>query len=78
MATYNFRHRKTGKVTEVTMTIAEAEQYEKDNPQLEWMCGAPAVGIDTTRLGMRKPTDAFRDRLKDIKKTHYKSNINTF
>lgn len=77
MATYNFRNRKSGKITEFSGSIAEAEQYEKDHPNMEWLCSAPGI-VDAFRVGRGKPTDAFRDRLKDIKKSHYKSNINTF
>jgi len=77
MAIYNFRNRKSGKITEFSGSIAEAEAHEKDHPNLEWMCGSPAIG-DSFRVGLQKPTDGFRDRLKDIKKSHYKSNINTW
>lgn len=77
MGTYNFRNRKTGKVTERVMSIAEAEQYEKDHPNQEWLCSSPAIG-DPYRLGLKKPDDGFRDRLKDIKKSHRRSKINTF
>lgn len=78
MPTYQFRNKKTGEENSVFFqTIAEAEQFEKDHPEFEWLCSAPAIG-DSFRLGLRKPDDAFRDRLKDIKKSHYKSNINTF
>lgn len=78
MGNFNFRNRKTGKIVQRNMSIAEAEQYEKDHPTEEWMCGTPTIGIDTTRLGLKKPDDGFRDRLKDIKKSHFGSKINTF
>ena len=77
MGLFNFRNKKTGKIIEVNMTIAEAEAYEKANPHLEWMCSAPKI-VDAHKVGRMKPTDAFRDRLKDIKKSHRGSNINTF
>jgi hypothetical protein len=78
MPTYNFLNRNTGKHIERFFdTIAEAEQYEKDNPHLEWLCSAPGI-VDSFRVGIRKPDDNFRDRLKDIKKTHKHSKINTF
>lgn len=78
MGVFNFRNKKTGKVVQRNMSIAEAEQYEKDHPGQEWLCSAPAVGIDSIRLGMKKPDDGFRDRLKDIKKSHRGSKINTW
>lgn len=78
MGVFNFRNKKTGKIVVRSMTISEAEQYEKDHPNEVWLCSAPQVGIDPTRLGLRKPDDGFRDRLKDIKKAHRGSKINTF
>lgn len=77
MATFNFRNKRSGKITEVSGSIADAEQYEKDHLNMEWLCAAPGI-VDAFRVGRGKPTDAFRDRLKDIKKSHYKSTINTF
>jgi hypothetical protein len=77
MGKFNFRNKKTGKVKVLEMSIAEAEQYEKDHPNLEWICGSPAIG-DAHRLGLKKPDDGFRDRLKDIKKSHRGSKINTW
>lgn len=78
MGTFNFRNRRTGKVRQLTMTIAEAEQHEKEHPEQEWLCSAPGIG-DPYRLGRKKPDDAFRDRLKDIKKHHGRTaKINTF
>lgn len=74
---YRFRNRKTGKINEFFGSISEAEQYEKDHPNEEWLCGAPLIG-DPIRQGVRKPDDAFRDRLKDIKKSHRGSKINTW
>lgn len=78
MGKYNFRNRRTGKVAVLDMSIAEAEQYEKDHPNQEWLCSSPTIGIDPTRLGLKKPDDGFRDRLKDIKKSHRGAKINTF
>jgi len=78
MPTYNWRHKKTGKTSEIFfLTIKEAEEYEKDHPELEWMCGAPGI-VDSFRVGLKKPDDTFRDRLRDIKSRHRHSTINTF
>lgn len=56
------------------MTIAEAEQYVRDNPQMDWLCGAPLIG-DPFRLGRMKPPEAFRDLLRNMKRKHRKSDI---
>ena len=75
MPTYNFRNKKTGKVKTMTMSIAEAEAYEKANPHMDWLCGAPPQA-DPWRIGRMKPDSAFRDILKRVKKTYHGSDVN--
>lgn len=80
--TYLFKDINTNEEEQIFMTITEREKYIRDNPHMEQMVyGAPAIG-DSIRLGLRKPDDAFRDRLKEIKKSHSKgltkSTINVF
>jgi hypothetical protein len=78
MPTYEFCNKETGEVVEVTMKISEYDQFVKDNLTLErYFSEAPTIG-DSIRLGLKKPDDAFRDKLKDIKKKHRRSSINTF
>ena len=63
------------------MSMAEREEYLKANPHIQQQLAAPALG-DPIRLGLRKPDNGFRDRLKEIKKQHSRgltrSSINTF
>ena len=77
MPTYNIREKATGKIVhkDVSMTIAEMELMEKDNPDWEAAIGAVTLGYNTIT---KKPDDGFRDLLKDIKKNNIRSNINTF
>lgn len=82
MPTYMFKDINTEEEQELFMSITERDKYLEDNPHIiQLVHGAPAIG-DAIRLGLRKPDDAFRDRLKDIKKHHSrgmtKSSINTF
>jgi hypothetical protein len=78
MPTYEFRNVETGEIVERVMRMSEYDDFVKNNPHLErFFSAAPPIG-DPIRLGLKKPDDAFRDRLKDIKSTHYKSKINTF
>jgi hypothetical protein len=82
MPTYTFINTETGEVISEIMTIKEREKFLKKNKQYQQqIVSAPAIG-DSIRMGLRKPDDAFRDRLRDIKKTHSrgltKSSINTF
>ena len=39
------------------------------------MLSLPAIGYDSFALSGNKPTDGFRDRLREIKKTHPKNNF---
>lgn len=79
MPNYNVRNKKTGKVKIIEMTMAEMDQYEKDNPQMEIMCGAPLIHSGT---GLKKPDQGFRDVLRTIKKGNskgfHRSTVNTF
>jgi hypothetical protein len=78
---YNFINKDTKEVFEDFMSISVKEKYLLDNPNIEQLLSAPALG-DSIRLGLRKPDSAFRDRLKEIKKAHSKgftrSSVNTF
>ncbi len=78
MPLYEFKNTITGELTELSLTISQYEEFCQNNAHLErYHSGAPSIG-DSIRMGFKKPDDAFRDKLKDIKRKHYKSNINTF
>ena len=82
MPSYLFLNTNTNEEFEDFMSISAMEEYLASNPHIQpLMNGAPAIG-DSIRLGLRKPDDAFRDRLREIKKAHSKglskANINTF
>ena len=74
MPTYTYRNIKTGEVFDKIMKIAEKEQFLLDNPDLESIIGAPAMG-DSVRLGIRRPDDGFREVLSKISDANYKSNL---
>jgi hypothetical protein len=79
---YTFLDRNTGEYQTLNMSMSEREEYLKQNPTMQQVIhSAPALG-DPHRLGLKKPDNAFRDRLKEIKKAHSrgftKSTINTF
>jgi hypothetical protein len=83
MPFYDVRDKETGEVQQVMMGISAFEEHLKANPHLE------QVHLDAAMMSYngdprnRKPTENFRDRLKDIKATHSKgwkigkSSINT-
>ncbi len=79
MPTYSFRNKDTGEVFDKFMSLSAREQYLTENPNLETVIGAPAIGDLTNN---KKPDNGFRDLLKDMKGKHDKrftrSTINTF
>jgi hypothetical protein len=81
MPTYTFINKETGEETTEYLSISDLDKFCKKNKHLEQVIGAPAIG-DTVRLGLKKPDNAFRDHLKEIKKKHSrgftKSTVNTF
>lgn len=72
MPSYTFKNVETDEVSTVMMSISEREEFLKTNPHMQQVIhSAPALG-DSIRLGVRKPDEAFRDRLREIKKAHSK------
>ena len=77
MPTYTFEDIENGNVENLTMTISELDDYKKDNPNMKQVLGSFGIS-DPIRMGLRKPDEGFRDRLKDIKRSHKGSTINTW
>jgi hypothetical protein len=82
MPSYTFKNLNTGEEWTDIMSISEREEFLSKNPQVQQqLTSAPALG-DSIRLGLRKPDNGFRDRLREIKKAHSKgftrSTVNTF
>jgi hypothetical protein len=78
---YNFINNTTNKEFVEFMTISEKDTFLKNNPEISQILSSPSIG-DSIRLGLKKPDNAFRDRLREIKKAHSKgltrSTVNTF
>jgi len=76
MPTYCFRNAYTEEVCEVVMRISELDAFKLNHPELELVInGAPGLS-DPVRLGLKKPSDGFRDVLKKIKNNNPGNNIN--
>jgi hypothetical protein len=79
MPTYTFRNKVTEEVFDKFMSISAREQYLAENPDLESIIGAPAIGDLTMN---KKPDAGFREVLQKIRSHHDKrftrSTINTF
>lgn len=77
MPTYTFENTDNGNRENITMRISKLSDYKKNNPHMKQILGTFGIS-DPIRMGLRKPDDGFRDRLKDIKKAHKGSTINTW
>ena len=66
MPTYQFKNKTTGVEWEKEMRIAELDDYVKEN-DCSIVISAPRI-ISGHGEGRLKTTDAFNDRLKEIKK----------
>lgn len=76
MPTYLFRNKDTQESFEKFMRISELDEYKASHPELEQLVnGSPGLS-DPVRLGLKKPSDGFRDVLKNIKKNNPGNNIN--
>ena len=82
MPSYTFINLQSGETFTTIMSMSEREEYLRSNLHMHQVIhSAPAIG-DSIRMGLKKPDDGFRDRLKEIKKAHSrgltKATINTF
>ena len=76
MPTYDFHNKETNEYFTEFMSIAEHDEYLKNNPHVQTaFLQAPLLH---SGRGMGKPDSGFRDLLKNIKKSNIRSNINTF
>lgn len=75
MPSYLFYDTKKKKEFKEFMSISEMTEFLKQNPHIEQRVnGAPMIGYRTLT---RKPDSGFRDVLKEVKKKHRGSTINT-
>lgn len=74
MPTYTFRNKDTEEIFDKIMSWNSREEYLKENPNLEVIMGAPAMG-DVVRLGIKKPDQGFNEVLSKIHAANYKSNL---
>lgn len=75
MPTYRFLDKNTKKEFQKDMSISERTKYLEENPHIEQLVfGAPMVAY---RVGTHKIDSGFRDVLKEVKKKHRGSSIDT-
>lgn len=78
MPLYDYRNKKTGVVQEYFVKISERDQFLKDNPELEPVLAAPAIGNRFVSLSSKaaKPPQDYSNLLKGMKKFYKNSTIN--
>lgn len=70
MPTYNFIKRDTREVEVHFLKISEYDAFLEANPHLEaGVCGTPSIG-DPIKLGITKPSEGFRDVLRNMQTKH--------
>jgi len=77
MPTYDFKDTNTDKEWTEFMSISEKESFLQANPHITQLPSSAFLG-DPVLQGRLKPEGGFRDLLKDIKRKHHRSNINTW
>ena len=83
MPTYLFRNKDTGEEWEEFMGISAADEFLKENPNIERLInGVPGIASGAMHGARSKPDEGFRDILREMKKKSSggftKSTINTF
>ena len=79
MPTYSFQDKETQEVFDKFFKNSTLkDEYLEQNANLQQVHTSSIGVVDPIRIGLRKPDDAFRDKLKDIKRAHRRSTINTF
>jgi hypothetical protein len=77
MPKYSFQNKENDDVIELTLSLAEREEFLETYPHFKQIIThAPALG-DSVRLGIRHADRGFNDVLQKIKSHHRGSNIDT-
>ncbi len=77
MPTYTFKDTKTDREWTERMSIAEREDFLKDNPHVtQLIVNFPAM-LDPYRLGITKLDNDYRNNLAEIKRSHPGSTLDT-
>jgi hypothetical protein len=75
MPTYSMKNVDTDEEFEVTLKIAERETYLQDNLNIKQIFNKFPGIVDSVRIGVRKPDNAFKDVLSKAKNAHKRSTI---
>ena len=75
MPTYPVINKSTGEKQELRMTVAEYEQWKKDNPDWDkdW-----EAGVGGLTYGTPKQSDGFKEVMSKVQKAHPRSNLSRY
>lgn len=73
MPTYDFLNTETGEVEERFMSLAQREQFLKENPHMQQMIGATATVSGVSIVG--KVPDGFKEVLAKVSENHKASSV---
>jgi hypothetical protein len=74
MPTYTFINTETNETYDKILSIAEREEYLKNNPHIKQKLIAPSIG-DPVQLGVKRTPDGFQQLLNNARKKNKHSTI---
>lgn len=75
MPQYTFEHKTTGEIRDEVMTWEERCAFLASNPDFEQIITKPPAYCDSWRVGVVRPSQTHRDRMKEIRKNHPKGYV---
>ena len=76
MPVYPVKNNKTGEEQTLNMTIAQYEQWRKDNP--DWDKDWEAASPTGTIYGKPKPDQGFKEVMSKVQKAHPRANLSRY
>lgn len=76
MPIYTFINTETNESEDKFMSVAERDEYLKNNPHIKQALSTPSFG-DAARMGITKTPDGFNELLKNAKNKNLHSTIQT-
>ena len=75
MPTYDFINKKTGEITELTMSMTALDKYKEDNQDMERYFGNQAT---SAVYGNPKQSDGFKEVMSKVQNAHPTANLSRF
>tara|TARA_B100001250_G_scaffold200320_1_gene171754 strand:- start:110 stop:340 length:231 start_codon:yes stop_codon:yes gene_type:complete len=75
MPRYDFINKKTGEITELTMSMTALDKYKEDNPDMERYFGNQRTDAI---YGKPKSSDGFKEVMSKVQSAHPLANLSRF